>query len=96
MKQTFPYERTDLGGDELLNSVSLPSHQPKNGQKGPDVTQATSLVFQLLPLCRHVDAGEDVSIRVTERTEEGFILGVLPQHLSHIPPKFNFIMLQWF
>lgn len=63
--QTFPYKQTDLGGDELFHSVSLPGHQPENWQERPDVTQATLLVFQLLPLCSHVDAGKDVGIRIT-------------------------------
>lgn len=78
---TFADQKADLGVGELLYSVALPRHQPQNGYEGPHITDTPGLVLQLLPLCRLVDAGEDVCIRIPQRTEKGLGGGVSPHHL---------------
>lgn len=79
---TFSNEQADLGVDDLLDSVSLASHEAQDGQEGLDVAEAALLVLQLLLLGRLVDAGEHVGLGVAEHVEQRLILRVLPQHLE--------------
>lgn len=82
MLRTFANQQADLGVGEFLHSVAFPRHQPQNTHEGPHVAYAPRLLLQFLPLCRLVDAGEDVRVGITECTEQGLTSGSFPDHLK--------------
>lgn len=79
---TFADQQADLGVGELLSSVALSGHQPQDAHEGPHVADAPGLLLQLLPLRRLVDAGEDVPLGISQRSEQGLAPGVPPNHLG--------------
>ena len=82
MLLTFANEQADLGVGEFLHPVALPRHQPEHTHERPHVTYPPRLFLQFFPLCRLVDAGEDVSIRVAQSTEQSLATGIFPNHLE--------------
>lgn len=82
MLLTFANQQADLGVGEFLHSVALPCHQPQNTHEGSHIAYTSRFLFQFLPLCCLVDAGEDVCVGITQCTEQGLASGIFPNHLK--------------
>lgn len=87
MLQTFANQQADLGVGEFFLSVALPCHQPQHTHERLHIPYPPELLFKLLPLSRLVNAGEHITVWITQSTEQSLASGVSPNHLKrqHMP-----------
>lgn len=73
-----------MGVGDFLHTVAFPRHQLQNAHERLHIAYTPWFFLQLLPLRSVVDAGKDVCVRMTQRTEQGFSSSIFPNHLKQV------------